>query len=100
MARLWNKGENTNQLVLEFCVGNDNELDERLVAYDIRASIAHATMLKEEGWLSETDLSDIVGGFKTIGEAHEKGEWTIRVDEEDVHTALENRLTPRKRGHA
>ncbi|MFT7619516.1 MAG: argininosuccinate lyase [Planctomycetota bacterium] len=93
MARLWNKGENTNQLVLEFCVGNDNELDERLVAYDIVASIAHATMLKEEGWLSESDLSDICRGLKSIGDAHERGEWTISVSDEDVHTALENRLT-------
>lgn len=93
MARLWNKGENTNQLVLEFCVGNDNELDERLVAYDITASIAHATMLKEEGWLTESDLTEICRGMKVVGDAHANGEWTISVNDEDAHTALENRLT-------
>ena len=29
-----------DDLVLAFCVGDDNLLDERLVAFDVRASIA------------------------------------------------------------
>ncbi len=92
MARLWHKGEDTDSLVLEFCVGDDNQLDERLVDYDIRASLAHATMLNEQGWLSDSDLAAVVRGYDDVGASHARGEWQISIDEEDVHTALENRL--------
>ena len=38
-----------------FTAGEDHALDERLVAYDVRASIAHAGMLAEERLLSKDD---------------------------------------------
>ena len=42
MARLWDKGLPLDERILRFTAGEDHKLDERLVAYDARASIAHA----------------------------------------------------------
>ena len=46
MSRLWDKGAPLDERVLAYTAGEDYALDERLVAYDVRASIAHAEMLQ------------------------------------------------------
>ena len=40
MSRLWDKGAPLDERVLRYTAGEDYALDERLVAYDIRASLA------------------------------------------------------------
>lgn len=90
--RLWDKGGDTDERVLRFCVGDDYLLDAALVPYDIRASIAHAEMLGRCGYLSASDVVAIRNGLTAIGAAFERGEWTIAPEDEDCHTALENRL--------
>ncbi len=45
MSRLWDKGTPLDERVLAFTAGEDHALDERLVRYDVLASIAHARML-------------------------------------------------------
>ena len=52
MARLWDKGLPLDERILRFTAGEDHKLDERLVAYDARASIAHARMLEKQKLLS------------------------------------------------
>ena len=93
MKRLWDKGEALDTLILRYTAGEDHRLDERLVPYDVRASIAHAQMLAEQNLLSAEDLGHIVSGLTALGAAHEAGEWQISLEEEDCHTALEQRLT-------
>lgn len=93
MTRLWDRNEPLDRLVLEFTAGEDHELDDRLVAYDVRASSAHAEMLREAGFLSESDNAAVQRALLAIGEAHARGEWRVALEEEDCHTALENRLT-------
>lgn len=93
MGRLWDKGGTTDDLIVEFTVGDDYIHDNRLVAYDVRASIAHATMLERQGLITPEDLKQIVVGLEDVGASHASGEWTIKVEEEDAHTAIENRLT-------
>ena len=41
MSRLWDKGTSLDERVLRYTAGEDHALDNRLVAYDARASIAH-----------------------------------------------------------
>ena len=53
MSRLWDKGAPLDERVLHYTAGEDHALDERLVAYDARASIAHAQMLHDQGLLSD-----------------------------------------------
>ncbi len=95
MSRLWDKGATLDERVLAFTAGEDHALDERLVAYDVRASIAHAEMLAETRLLSAADLALIQDGLSAIGAAHARGEWRIALEQEDGQTALETRLTER-----
>ncbi len=92
MTRLWDKGTPLDERILRFTVGDDHLLDERLVAYDVRASIAHARMLNGQGLLEAADCEAICTGLGELGEQHARGEWSIDLQEEDAHSALESRL--------
>jgi argininosuccinate lyase len=93
MSRLWDKGAPLDERVLAFTAGEDHSLDERLVPYDARASIAHAQMLNDQGLLSDADCGAIESGLEALAAAHAKGEWKIELSDEDGQTALERRLT-------
>ena len=95
MKRLWDKGAPLDQRVLRFTAGEDHALDDRLVRYDVQASIAHAEMLHACGLLSQADLTAIRGGLEEIAEAHARGEWSVTLELEDGQTALETLLTQR-----
>jgi argininosuccinate lyase len=95
MTRLWDKGTSLDARVLEYTAGDDHTLDGRLVAYDIRASIAHAEMLGEQNLLSPTDLAAIRETLSAIGTEHAEGKWRISLEQEDCQTAIENLLTAR-----
>jgi argininosuccinate lyase len=70
MTRLWDKGTPLDARVLAYTAGDDYVLDNRLVRYDIQASIAHADMLAVQGLLSAADLESIRGALTAIGEEH------------------------------
>jgi argininosuccinate lyase len=95
MARLWDKGGSLNAQVLKYTAGDDHALDNRLVAYDIRASIAHARMLGQQGLLSAADLAAIEVALDSIGAEHAQGAWQVSLEQEDCQTAIENLLTAR-----
>jgi argininosuccinate lyase len=95
MTRLWDKGTSLDGRVLEYTAGDDHALDDRLVRYDIRASIAHAEMLGESGLLSASDLAAIRDALLAIGAEHAQGQWRVTLDQEDGQTAIENLLTAR-----
>ncbi len=95
MSRLWDKGVELDQRVLAYTAGEDYALDERLVEYDVRASIAHAEMLNAQELLDDADLKAIREGLTAIGAEHAAGEWKIELSDEDGQTALEKRLTAR-----
>ncbi|MDE2449149.1 MAG: argininosuccinate lyase [Gammaproteobacteria bacterium] len=95
MTRLWDKGTPLDDRVLRYTAGEDFALDERLVRYDVRASIAHAEMLHQQKLLSASDLEAIRDGLTTLGEEHARGLWQIELADEDGQTALERRLTER-----
>ena len=93
MKRLWDKGEPLDQRVLRYTAGEDHLLDGRLVPYDVRASIAHAEMLCAQNLLSKSDFKSIQSGLESLADSHAAGDWEISLEDEDVHTALEARLT-------
>ncbi|MFO1425481.1 MAG: argininosuccinate lyase [Steroidobacteraceae bacterium] len=95
MTRLWDKGAPLDAQVLAYTAGEDHALDERLVEYDARASIAHAEMLHAQGLLAQEDLVRIREGLTTLAAEHARGEWRIALEDEDGQTALEQRLTAR-----
>ncbi len=93
MKRLWDKGEPLDSRILRYTAGEDHLLDARLVPYDVRASIAHAQMLGAQKLLSAGDVTLIIGGLESLAASHAGGEWAISLEDEDCHTALEQRLT-------
>jgi argininosuccinate lyase len=95
VTRLWDKGAPLDERVLAYTAGEDCLLDNRLVRYDIVASIAHAEMLGEQGLLSAADLQSITDALRAIGEEHARGAWRVTLEQEDCQTAIENLLTAR-----
>ena len=92
MTRLWDKGQPLEHAVLRYTAGEDHQLDERLVAYDIRGTRAHARMLCKQTLISEADCDAICEALDALAESHVRGEWRIELEDEDAHTAIENRL--------
>jgi argininosuccinate lyase len=95
MSRLWDKGAPLDERVLRYTAGEDFALDERLVRYDVRASVAHAQMLQAQGLLSAADLDAISAALTALAAEHARGEWHVELADEDGQTALEKRLTAR-----
>jgi argininosuccinate lyase len=50
-------------------------------------------MLAQQGLLDDSECAAIVGGLEALGASHARGEWAIELADEDVHTALERRLS-------
>jgi argininosuccinate lyase len=67
--------------------------DKRLAEFDIQGSLAHATMLAEQGVISTADLQAIDGGMKQILNEIRAGQFEWQLDLEDVHLNIERRLT-------
>lgn len=93
MTRLWEKGLPLDQRVLAFTAGEDHLLDARLVPYDVLGSVAHAEMLAAQDLITDQDCKAICDGLRKLEQGFADGEWEIRLEDEDVHTALESRLT-------
>jgi len=67
--------------------------DFRLAPYDLEQSIAHARMLARSGIIGEDDLRDIERGLNQVREEVEEDRFEVQPDDEDVHMAIERRLT-------
>ncbi len=75
--------------------GASLEVDKNMAQQDIRGSIAHATMLAEQGVISDEDRAAIVEGLTQIATQIEAGDFVWDINDEDVHMAIERTLTER-----
>jgi argininosuccinate lyase len=66
--------------------------DRRLALHDIRASLAHARMLRAVGIVTRADLKAIERGLSKISKEIEAGRFRWSLEAEDVHTNIERRL--------
>jgi argininosuccinate lyase len=67
--------------------------DRRLYRDDIRGSIAHARMLAGVGMLTSGEASAIEEGLQEIEHEIEHGQFSFELADEDIHLAVERRLT-------
>ncbi len=67
--------------------------DIELIEYDITGSIAHATMLGSTGIISPAEAEQLTAGLEQIRQEYRNGQFTPGVEAEDVHFAVERRLT-------
>jgi len=83
--------EKSSQLLQE--LNNSLPFDKLLYREDIEGSRAHAYMLCEQGIISKEDYSKIESGLVEILEEVESGTFKLDGDDEDIHMAIEGRLT-------
>jgi argininosuccinate lyase len=67
--------------------------DIELIEYDITGSQAHAKMLAKTGIISHDEGEQIVAGLEQVRQEYRDGQFQPGVDAEDVHFAVERRLT-------
>jgi argininosuccinate lyase len=67
--------------------------DIELIEYDITGSIAHAKMLAKTGIISKEEGEQLVAGLEQIRQEYRLGEFNPGIDAEDIHFAVEHRLT-------
>ncbi|MFQ5604306.1 MAG: argininosuccinate lyase [bacterium] len=91
--KLWEKGDPLDKQIEAFTVGEDYLLDQKLVKYDCLASIAHAKMLARIGMLTAAEAQKLTDTLKEIIQLHQQGNFPLRREQEDCHTAIENLLT-------
>jgi argininosuccinate lyase len=74
-------------------LNNSFPFDKLLYKEDIEGSLAHAFMLATKEIISKDDLIDITNGLNEILKEIESGAWSLDGDSEDIHMAIEGRLT-------
>jgi argininosuccinate lyase len=67
--------------------------DIALIEYDLTGSGAHAQMLAKTGIISAAEAEQLVAGLEQIRQEYRAGQFQPGVEEEDVHLAVERRLT-------
>jgi len=67
--------------------------DKELYSQDIRGSIAHSQMLCEQGILTKDEQKAIEDGLLQVKDEIESGKFKFSLEYEDIHMAVENRLT-------
>jgi len=92
-SRLWDKGYDVDQTVHRFTVGDDYLLDLEMVEADCLGSVAHALTLCKAGILKQQEVQKLRRELAVIAAEGRAGKFVIPVELEDVHTAIENRLT-------
>ena len=94
--KLWNKANtSTAEKIEKFTVGRDREFDLKMAAFDVEGSIAHVTMLGEQGLMSTADADKAVTALKSIASTIQNGNFTIDPEIEDIHSQVEFMLTER-----
>ena len=83
----------TDSLVNDF--NSSIRFDARMYREDIAGSIAHATMLGEQGIISREETASIVDGLRAILADVEAGKVEFSEDNEDIHMNVETLLTQR-----
>ncbi|MFH1398867.1 MAG: lyase family protein [Candidatus Woesearchaeota archaeon] len=92
MAKLWFKGEDIGKEAESF-LASDLAADQKMVMYEVYASIAHAKMLYKIGILSNNELKQLTNCLKGILNLDNQNKFNITREDEDVHTKVENHLT-------
>ncbi len=67
--------------------------DIELIEYDLTGSIAHAKMLGKTQIIADSEAEQLVAGLEQIRTEYQQGNFNPGVEAEDVHFAVERRLT-------
>jgi len=84
-------GESSADELLAFTVSL--HYDRRLAGDDLKGSMAHVRGLARVGLLSDDEATILLGALNRVGEEFEGGSFVFKSGDEDVHTAVERRVT-------
>ncbi|MCF7917881.1 argininosuccinate lyase [Candidatus Gracilibacteria bacterium] len=92
--KIWfkNKAVNLNRIVEEYNAGEDILYDQQMIPDDVWCSRCYARMLQRHGLLNKKELKDLEMGLDEILELWEKGEFVLKIEDEDCHTKIEEYL--------
>jgi len=93
MPKIWQKDYDLNAEIEAYTVGEDHVLDMDLVEADCLGSAAHALTLARAKVLKKAEADRLRRELARVVRDWRKGKFRIKRSEEDVHTAVENRLT-------
>lgn len=82
--------KDTHKIAEKFSASVD--FDKRLYKEDIEGSIAHVTMLAENGIILKTEAEKITKGLRQIEKEIDSGKFPFREEYEDIHLNIEKRL--------
>ena len=92
-GRLWGGRFASGPAVDMSALSRSTQFDWRLAPYDIAGSRAHARALHRAGLLTDHDLAGILSGLDALAAEVGSGTFEPLPTDEDVHGALERRLT-------
>lgn len=94
--KLWSKEKtSTAEQIEQFTVGNDRDFDLLMAGFDVEGSIAHVTMLGEQGLMTKELAEKAIAELKKIREEINAGNFSIDAGAEDIHSQIEWMLTQR-----
>ncbi len=93
-SKLWQSSTQSalHPLVEKYTVDNDWQVDQKLLGYDIEASIAHAQMLAKVRLISDEESAALVDELSRLMKLWQNGNFEIVQQDEDGHTAIETHL--------
>ena len=91
--KLWSGRFESGTSHLMDVFNNSIQFDHRMYKEDLAGSLAHAKMLAKMGILTEDELKKLVLALKEVEAEIELGSFQFKIEDEDLHMAVEKRLT-------
>jgi len=92
---LWSPAGGIDGAMLRYTVGNDREVDQELLAWDVLGSLGHIEGLRRARLLTDGEHRRLRAGLRAALKAVLDGTLVIGADHEDAHSAVEMWLTDR-----
>jgi len=90
--KLWGGrfSKKTDPLVEEFT--QSIQYDQKLAKCDVIASMLHVEVLARAKFLSSEEASKLIAALKLVLEKNKNNKFSIKTDDEDIHTFIQNEL--------
>ena len=95
---LWGSGRTLGRGLLDHTAGDDRPWDSRLLRWDVLGSLGHIEGLRAARLLGSREHARLRQELRRALAAADAGRLSLRADQEDVHTAVEDWLTRRLPG--
>ncbi len=94
-SKLWQSDDTASlhPTIEAYTVGNDSQLDQELLGYDITATKAHVVMLGDTGIIPKDESITLNSTLDDLLALWQSGKYSVTSDYEDGHSAIEGYLT-------